>query len=313
MPRREPARQGVRRSDRLREIAAAKEAGAQTQGNGTLRQRDASGLRRRKLKLPELPVEILLLIINLACENSVDLAKVALVCKRLAIMVCSMTDFRHLTKKEKRRALLTAKLNSVGLELRADSVLCDDYIYHNDGSLKEIVPIMLEMRWYFECTSYENDRIFKKRVYHYHRDEWDDEGWFPAEGRYGYSDDGDTSSSDDGSEEVKIYIDSERGKLKAKNKWAEKQLRKRYFVSSAHVKPESKRPPETLWEDLDWLLARKLWYAISDARDEIKAKSLKGIYRALDEKYPGKRGTKFSKLAKEFFDDQQILKLFAGN
>jgi hypothetical protein len=55
-----------------------------------------------------------------------------------------------------RRLTLINMLKKYNLPLRDDSVLCNSYIYDNDGIPEEIVKIMVEMNFYFSCTNYSN-------------------------------------------------------------------------------------------------------------------------------------------------------------
>lgn len=49
-----------------------------------------------------------------------------------------------------RRAQLTNALTAAGLELRADSVLCSNYILQNDGNIPHIISRMSQMKYLFE-------------------------------------------------------------------------------------------------------------------------------------------------------------------
>ena len=55
-----------------------------------------------------------------------------------------------------RRLTLINMLKKYNLPLRDDSVLCNSYIYDNEGNPEEIVTIMVEMNFYFSCTNYSN-------------------------------------------------------------------------------------------------------------------------------------------------------------
>jgi hypothetical protein len=55
-----------------------------------------------------------------------------------------------------RRLTLINMLKKYKLFLRDDSVLCNNYIYENEGNPEEIVTIMVEMNFYFNCTKYSN-------------------------------------------------------------------------------------------------------------------------------------------------------------
>lgn len=69
----------------------------------------------------------------------------------------------HVLQRAKRETLLVADLHAEGLTLRSDSKLCENYIEHgdeqNDSERRDIVTIMLEMRFYFDETNYE--KIFE--------------------------------------------------------------------------------------------------------------------------------------------------------
>jgi hypothetical protein len=56
-----------------------------------------------------------------------------------------------------RKALVFAP---TGLEIRADSKMCQDYILHDEGNTDEIVEMMLEMRFFFNQTTYEDMRRY---------------------------------------------------------------------------------------------------------------------------------------------------------
>ena len=56
--------------------------------------------------------------------------------------------------KKNRRLTLINMLKKYNLPLRDDSILCDNYIYENIGNPEEIVIIMVEMNFYFNCTNY---------------------------------------------------------------------------------------------------------------------------------------------------------------
>lgn len=58
-----------------------------------------------------------------------------------------------------RRNELSNALNNVGLILRNDSVLCNNYIENNENTIQEIVEIMLEMDWFFKYTKYSTLRF----------------------------------------------------------------------------------------------------------------------------------------------------------
>lgn len=58
---------------------------------------------------------------------------------------------RRQIKQNKRKEILINELNKVGLNLRGDSVLCQDYIYGNDSEdLEWIVNRMCQMKYLFE-------------------------------------------------------------------------------------------------------------------------------------------------------------------
>jgi hypothetical protein len=58
---------------------------------------------------------------------------------------------RRQIKQNKRKEKLINELNKVGLSLRGDSVLCQDYIYGNDSEdLEWIVSRMCQMKYLFE-------------------------------------------------------------------------------------------------------------------------------------------------------------------
>lgn len=307
MPRQRPAsRAGTRRSARLRGIAAENSV-EMASGPASTRKSETptrKKIARGKTSLLDLPVELVLKIIEFACKTPTDFAKVALLSKRFAGLVCAMPKFRDLSEPVKRRALLAAKLNSVGLKLRADSQLCEDYINHGSRSLREIVPIMLEMRWYFACTTYSSDRVITE-----------DDGY--SDDDYGgYSDDDDFGYGYGGYRRnyyrgPRTYVDSEYGKQRANEKWAAKQLRRGYFVCSADFEPANEQPPESLRAELDRLIAGQLKSRIGGARGDIAATSLKDIYKALDAKFPGILGTKISKLAKKLLGDDEVKRLIA--
>ena len=76
-------------------------------------------------------------------------------------------------EKRRRRMYLTYHMETNGLRVRADSVLCNDYIERNIGTIDEIVAIMLEMDFYFKYTTYEREYSRERRSYydyhHYYR------------------------------------------------------------------------------------------------------------------------------------------------
>jgi len=67
-----------------------------------------------------------------------------------------LNEERIENEKKNRRLTLINMLKKYNLPLRDDSVLCNSYIYDNDGIPEEIVTIMVEMNFYFNCTSYSN-------------------------------------------------------------------------------------------------------------------------------------------------------------
>jgi hypothetical protein len=91
-----------------------------------------------------------------------------------------MTVILNIKKKTNdRRKMLIAKLNERNLELRSDSKICRDYIegYRND--IDNVVNIMDEMAYYYNCTDYPAvmNRLvesFKERLRH-------TEGWLPED------------------------------------------------------------------------------------------------------------------------------------
>lgn len=65
---------------------------------------------------------------------------------------------------------LEQALNAAGCELRRDSKLCNAYIYHDDGSIAEIVNIMSEMQFYFAHTDYKQilDDLYRQTRRNWH-------------------------------------------------------------------------------------------------------------------------------------------------
>lgn len=53
-----------------------------------------------------------------------------------------------------RRMILLEELNKLGLELRADSVLCQSFINHGSRDAKDIANTMLEMKFLYDETDY---------------------------------------------------------------------------------------------------------------------------------------------------------------
>jgi len=67
-----------------------------------------------------------------------------------------------------RKQELTNALTSSGCELRRDSRLCSDYIENGYGNLQDIVTVMVEMKFYFQKTTYSIVIQTLMNSYNYH-------------------------------------------------------------------------------------------------------------------------------------------------
>jgi len=66
---------------------------------------------------------------------------------------------------EKRRTELKDAMERQGIRLRTDSVLCNNYIEKNIGSIDHIVNVMVEMDFYFKYTNYDTEYSREKDNY----------------------------------------------------------------------------------------------------------------------------------------------------
>ena len=77
-------------------------------------------------------------------------------------------------EKRRRRMYLTYHMETNGIRVRADSVLCNNYIEKNIGTINEIVAIMLEIDFYFKYTTYECESSRERRSYYDYHDYYHD-------------------------------------------------------------------------------------------------------------------------------------------
>lgn len=106
-------------------------------------------------------------------------------------------------------------------------------------------------------------------------------------------------------------MNSEAGKKVAMEKWARRNLGRGYFVASEDVEPVDERPPESLHEKVNGLVAVELRRMVGAMVEKRGVGSLAcgEIYRLLDTKFPGIKGSKFSGLAKQLLGDSEVSRI----
>ncbi|KAG2187076.1 hypothetical protein INT44_003304 [Umbelopsis vinacea] len=134
--------------------------------------------------------------------------------------------------QELRRQELIDKLAVAGLTLRSDSRLCQRYIGSATGVADSIVITMMEMDWFFRCTSYATSR---KSFYNYYEeseyDTDDDYGWEQPRWRYS--------------------INSEKGKDEALENWINTRIVKGRYQRVDQDQDNKSRPPSSLWPTIN--------------------------------------------------------------
>ncbi|KAF7722695.1 hypothetical protein EC973_002858 [Apophysomyces ossiformis] len=175
-------------------------------------------------------------------------------------IITKIAEKRELNARtEERRQRITSALNAVGLNLRADSSLCSQYINQGKGNLEEIVTIMMEMDWYFRCTNYASARYIEVEYddyddwYDSEESDWSDWGYFRGPRR---------------------MVDSDHGKRVALTGWVKARLASGNLqpVSEDHDTPE--RPPRSLWPEI----ARKsIALLVGVAADRLVAEADKSL------------------------------------
>lgn len=259
----------------------------------------------KPLSLLDLPKELFLKIIELVCRKPKQYATLALVCKAIARVVTALPAWRKLSPTQKRRALLEAKLSSLGLPLRSDSHLCADYISNGERKLAEVVGTMQEMAWYFSSTNYEQLR-FVHDYYdeEYYSDDYEDDDYYYSKSHSRYHGRNRWSRP-------RAQVDSGMGKMLAQEDWVSKHLENGYYVPSGEIMPLKRRPPPSLQPILDNLMVQKVVPMIQEHISEGKFDSvnLKELFDSLDAKYPGTYDTKFSELAVKLVGEEKLRKM----
>jgi hypothetical protein len=74
---------------------------------------------------------------------------------------------KKVIEKNKRKQDILQLLKENNLQLRDDSILCNNYIDYDIGNINEIVTIMIEMDFYFKYTNYANIFYNEKSNYIY--------------------------------------------------------------------------------------------------------------------------------------------------
>lgn len=146
-----------------------------------------------------------------------------------------ITSFRHEAreKEEKRKRMQTrkneleARLEEVGLTLRADSKICQSYLDHSCMHIDKIVSIMKEQDWYFRCTQYPKCRSEN----------------YPSGLRHPYwrwYNGGDPCTDYSGQHAV--------GKNRALNQWVGDRISRGIYAPIVDDPENNERPPVSLWD-----------------------------------------------------------------
>lgn len=92
-------------------------------------------------------------------------------------VVWSFSNLEQATRQGIRQTQLRSALQQRGLTLRRDSRVCQQYVAGERDDLEQVVEIMAEMKWYYECTDYPGllERAPRRRWWDERSDSEDDE------------------------------------------------------------------------------------------------------------------------------------------
>lgn len=148
-----------------------------------------------------------------------------------SIITSFRNEAREKEEKQKRmqarKTELEARLEEVGLTLRADSKICQSYVDHSCMDIDYVVSIMKEQDWYFRCTQYPK---FRQENY-------------PSGQRHPYwrwYDGGDPCTDYSGQFGA--------GKNRALNQWVGSRISRGIYASIVGDPENGERPPVSLWD-----------------------------------------------------------------